>query len=104
MAGTGKNEWMVIPKFQVDPIKLKHLAIICDGNRRAANSKNLNPWVGHRMGVEVIHGILEAGRTWELPISHFGLGLPKNWKKRCRPDKFCYGASFNLFTRQKNYR
>ena len=47
-----KNEWMVIPKFQVDPIKLKHLAIICDGNRRAANSKNLNPWVGHRMGVE----------------------------------------------------
>ena len=76
-----KNEWMVIPKFQVDPIKLKHLAIICDGNRRAANSKNLNPWVGHRMGVEVIHGILEAGRTWELPISHFGLGLPKIGKE-----------------------
>lgn len=58
--------WANIPEFRVDTDKLKHLAVICDGNRRAAITKGLSPWDGHRVGVEVIKGIVEASREWGI--------------------------------------
>lgn len=83
-----KNEWEVIPKFQVDEGKLKHLAVICDGNRRAATQRGHNPWVGHRVGVEVIHGILEAGRTWGITNLTFWTWSTENWKRDADQVKF----------------
>lgn len=83
-----KNEWMTIPKFQVDQARLKHLAIICDGNRRAATQRSYNPWVGHRMGVEVIHGILEAGKTWGITNLTFWTWSTENWKRDADQTKF----------------
>lgn len=83
-----KNEWETIPKFQVDGARLKHLAVICDGNRRAATQRGHNPWVGHRMGVEVIHGILEAGRTWGITNLTFWTWSTENWKRDADQTRF----------------
>jgi len=40
-------------------IKLEHIAIILDGNRRWASERLLNPWVGHRYGAEKVEELLK---------------------------------------------
>lgn len=40
-------------------VKLEHIAIILDGNRRWANGKALNPWFGHEMGAEKVEKLLD---------------------------------------------
>lgn len=75
------DRWSVIPEFQVDPLRLKHLAIICDGNRRAATSRGCDPWIGHRMGVEVIQGILDACGTWGITNLTVWTWSTENWKR-----------------------
>ena len=78
---TVKNEWEQIPDFGVDLEKFKHLAIICDGNRRAAQQRGLDPWMGHRVGVEVIKGIMEAGKKWGIKHLTFWVWSTENWKR-----------------------
>ena len=60
---------------------LNHLAIIMDGNRRWAISKDLNPYEGHRKGAENLWTIIE--KTKELNIKYltvFGFST-ENWKR-----------------------
>lgn len=52
-----KSSWANPPKFNFGTEKIKHLAIICDGNRRAAERRRLNASFGHQAGVETIKGI-----------------------------------------------
>lgn len=52
-----ETTWENIPEFKVDQEKLKHLVIICDGNRRAAEERKLKPYFGHQAGIETIKGI-----------------------------------------------
>ncbi|KKU12209.1 MAG: Isoprenyl transferase [Parcubacteria group bacterium GW2011_GWC2_45_7] len=75
------ESWANIPGFQVNIDKLKHLAIICDGNRRAAEQRGLNPWSGHRVGVEVIKGIMEANREWGIKHLTLWTWSTENWKR-----------------------
>lgn len=79
----------------MDTDKLKHLAVICDGNRRAAEQRGLNPWTGHRVGVEVIKGIMEAGRKWGIKHLTFWAWSTENWKR----DKAQVGFVMNLAAR-----
>lgn len=79
--GVISQKWTEIPAFLVDTDKLKHLAIICDGNRRAAEQRGLNPWSGHRVGVEVIKGIMEANREWGIKHLTFWAWSTENWKR-----------------------
>ena len=76
-----ENHWQNLPDLQVDPEKLKHLAIICDGNRRAAMERNLHPYLGHRVGVETIKGIARAGRVWGLDTLTFWVWSTENWQR-----------------------
>ncbi|MBI2008683.1 di-trans,poly-cis-decaprenylcistransferase [Candidatus Amesbacteria bacterium] len=76
-----KDQWRNIPEFQVEPSKFCHLAVICDGNRRAARERQLDPWVGHRVGVEAIKGIMEAGRKWGIKHLIFWTWSTENWKR-----------------------
>jgi tritrans,polycis-undecaprenyl-diphosphate synthase [geranylgeranyl-diphosphate specific] len=39
--------------------KLEHIAIIMDGNRRWANQKEQNPWVGHKKGADTVENLLD---------------------------------------------
>jgi tritrans,polycis-undecaprenyl-diphosphate synthase [geranylgeranyl-diphosphate specific] len=40
-------------------VKPEHIAIILDGNRRWATSKEMNPWLGHKKGAETIEQLLD---------------------------------------------
>lgn len=71
--------WENIPEYEVDPEKLRHLAIICDGNRRAATARNLNPYFGHRAGVETIRGVAKAARKWGVSTLTFWTWSTENW-------------------------
>ncbi|MBI2007187.1 MAG: di-trans,poly-cis-decaprenylcistransferase [Candidatus Blackburnbacteria bacterium] len=73
--------WQKIPEFTVDPEKLKHLAVICDGNRRAAALRGLPEFFGHRAGVEVIKGIARAGRQWGIHTLTFWVWSTENWQR-----------------------
>jgi len=58
-----------------------HLAIIMDGNRRWAISKDLDPYEGHRKGAEILWTVIE--KTKELNIAYltvFGFST-ENWKR-----------------------
>ena len=60
---------------------LNHLAIIMDGNRRWAISKDLDAYEGHRKGAENLWSIIE--KTKELNIAYltvFGFST-ENWKR-----------------------
>ncbi len=51
------EKWLL---FQVkNGAKLEHIAIILDGNRRWANEKELNPWLGHQKGADTVEQLLE---------------------------------------------
>lgn len=73
--------WRKIPPFSVDQEKLKHLAVICDGNRRAALARGLPELFGHRAGVEVIKGIARAGRKWGIHALTFWVWSTENWQR-----------------------
>jgi tritrans,polycis-undecaprenyl-diphosphate synthase [geranylgeranyl-diphosphate specific] len=40
-------------------IKLEHIAIVLDGNRRWASQNELNPWLGHEKGAETVEKLLD---------------------------------------------
>lgn len=76
-----KSRWERIPEFEVDSEKLRHLAIICDGNRRAARERGFHDWDGHRAGVEVIKQIARAAREWEIRTLTFWTWSTENWER-----------------------
>lgn len=76
-----ESSWAKIPPFEIDQERLKHLAIICDGNRRAAVLRNLPEIFGHRAGVEVIRNIARAGRKWGIRALTFWVWSTENWQR-----------------------
>ncbi len=40
-------------------VKVEHIAIILDGNRRWASENELNPWLGHKRGAETVEQLLD---------------------------------------------
>lgn len=76
-----ESNWQNLPEYQVDTEKLSHLAVVCDGNRRAAVERGLDPWDGHRAGVEVIKGISQAGRQWGIQTMTFWVWSTENWQR-----------------------
>lgn len=76
-----ESKWRDTPEFRVDKERLKHLAVICDGNRRSAASKGLEPREGHRLGVEVIKGITQAGKDWGIKHLTFWTWSTENWQR-----------------------
>lgn len=40
-------------------VKMEHIAIILDGNRRWASGKEISPWIGHRKGAEKVEQLLD---------------------------------------------
>ena len=84
-----ETTWENIPEFEVDPEKLKHLAIICDGNRRAAkDERGFHSWDGHQAGVEVIKGVARAAREWGIHTLTFWTWSTENWGRDSKQVEF----------------
>ena len=57
-------ESKLLKEVQEHPVKVKHLAIIMDGNRRFAWKSNIATGIGHRIGKEKLEKVLD----WTLEI------------------------------------
>lgn len=75
------SRWNIPTDFKVSPNGVKHLAIICDGNRRAAEDWKVPAFLGHRVGVESIKGIAKATRTWGIDAVTFWVWSTENWSR-----------------------
>ena len=82
-----------IPEYRVDPNRIKHLAIICDGNRRAASERGLEPYFGHRVGMEVIKGSARAFRNWGVGICTYWVWSTDNWSRDTRQTEYVMGLA-----------
>ena len=59
-----------------------HIAVIPDGNRRWARSRDLKPTIGHQMGAERVTELIRAAREWGIhTLTFWGLST-ENWLER----------------------
>ncbi|CAN6841240.1 unnamed protein product, partial [Brassica oleracea] len=73
----------------------KHVAVIMDGNGRWAKNKGLQPWDGHRAGVEALREIVELCGKWGIQVLTVFAFSTDNW---IRP-KIEIDFLLNLFER-----
>lgn len=59
-----------------------HIAVIPDGNRRWAKSRDLKPWEGHRAGMERFREVAEAAFLRGIPYFTFWAASEDNLTKR----------------------
>ncbi len=83
-----KVRWEKSPDFKITQGKLGHLAIICDGNRRAAKARGLDPYFGHRAGIEVIQGAARVCRKWGVKTITFWVWSTENWEREEKQVKY----------------
>lgn len=76
-----EDSWRVIPELEVPSGSLNSLAIICDGNRRAAQERGMSSFLGHRAGVETIKGVARACRKWDIKHLTLWIWSTENWKR-----------------------
>ena len=62
-------------------MKLNHLAIIMDGNRRWAVSNNLPPYQGHKKGAENLWNIINDIDNYKLKYLTVFVFSTENWKR-----------------------
>jgi len=96
--GKIKSRWENYPEFKVNQEKLKHLAIICDGNRRAAEKQRLNVSFGHQAGVETIKGIARASREWGIHAISFWVWSTENWLRPLAQVEYIMDLAIKNFT------
>ncbi len=81
-------------KTKNDSNKLKHLAIIPDGNRRWAKKHHLLSWHGHKRGAERIKEIIKEASQLNISYLTFWIASKDNLKKR---DKLEVNFLYKLF-------
>jgi len=71
---------MIEDKFELDE-KLKHIAIIMDGNGRWANKRGLPREFGHSRGAETFKKIIEYCKDIKLNVLTVYAFSTENWKR-----------------------
>ena len=69
-------------------MKLDHLAIIMDGNRRWANANNLPSYEGHKKGAENLWNIINNIQEFKLKFLTVFVFSTENWKRSIREISF----------------
>ena len=69
-------------------MKLDHLAIIMDGNRRWANTNNLPSYEGHKKGAENLWNIINNIEKFKLKFLTVFVFSTENWKRSRREISF----------------
>lgn len=65
----------------------KHVAVIMDGNGRWAKNRDLQPWDGHRAGVEALREIVELCGKWGIQVLTVFAFSTDNWvRPKVRPN------------------
>ena len=69
-------------------MKLDHIAIIMDGNRRWAKSNNLPSYEGHRKGAENLWDIINNVKRFNLKFLTVFVFSTENWKRSSKEISF----------------
>ena len=69
-------------------MKLDHIAIIMDGNRRWANTNNLPSYEGHKKGAENLWNIINNIQEFKLKFLTVFVFSTENWKRSRREISF----------------
>ena len=69
-------------------MKLEHLAIIMDGNRRWADTNNLPSYEGHRKGAENLWDIIKNVKNFNLKFLTVFVFSTENWKRSSKEISF----------------
>ena len=69
-------------------MKLDHLAIIMDGNRRWASANNLPSYEGHKKGAENLWNIIKSIQDFKLKFLTVFVFSTENWKRSKREISF----------------
>ena len=69
-------------------MKLDHLAIIMDGNRRWAHANNLPSYEGHRQGAENLWDIINNVQNLKLKFLTVFVFSTENWKRSSKEISF----------------
>ena len=69
-------------------MKLDHIAIIMDGNRRWATSNNLPSYEGHKKGAENLWDIINNIKEFKLKFLTLFVFSTENWKRSKREISF----------------
>ena len=75
--------------------KLRHVAIIMDGNNRWAKQKGLPGMSGHKVGVERIRDVMQACQDLGVEVLTVFAFSSENWK---RPGEFEQVAMMEIKT------
>lgn len=62
-------------------MELRHLGIICDGNRRWAKERGLPTLEGHKKGLAVIEDLVNAAMDAKIPYVSFYVFSTENWNR-----------------------
>ena len=62
-------------------VELRHLGVICDGNRRWAKEKGLPTFKGHEKGLSVIEEMVDAADKAGIPFVSFYVFSTENWNR-----------------------
>ncbi|KAF8049036.1 hypothetical protein N665_2318s0002 [Sinapis alba] len=95
MAPFTAAEEETLPEGLQPELMPKHVAVIMDGNGRWAKNKGLQPWDGHRAGVEALREIVELCGKWGIQVLTVFAFSTDNW---IRP-KIEIDFLLNLFER-----
>jgi len=61
--------------------RIRHVAIIMDGNGRWAEQRGLPRWKGHEAGARAVRRTVEAACRCEIPILTLFAFSSENWKR-----------------------
>lgn len=93
-------------KSQIDEINMealpKHMAFICDGNRRWARSKGLPTLLGHKEGVEAIKRIVRRGAELGIENLTFFCFSTENFDRSKEEVSYLFGLFRGLKKMTKN--
>lgn len=88
-----RDRWSQAPGLDLEGSDFKHLAVICDGNRRAAKERGLKSYWGHRAGVETIGGVMDASKKWGIKNLTFWVWSTENWGRDSEQVEFVMGLA-----------
>lgn len=79
VAFTAAEEEETLPEELQPELMPKHVAIIMDGNGRWAKNRGLQPWDGHRAGVEALKEIVKLSGKWGIQVLTVFAFSTDNW-------------------------
>jgi undecaprenyl diphosphate synthase len=83
---------------------LQHVAIVCDGNRRWAKEKGMNPWDGHRYAIEkTLSQIIDKALELKIPYITFWVFSTENWDRPKAEIKYLMQLFRQLFSKSKEF-